>query len=434
VVRDERGLAVLAGEHDESELVVEMRRFDESSTLAARLRDGNVSDDDVRRLARRLADFHDAAGRAPAGCFGPAQVAATVGENFSTLLEHADAVGPGLLAAGHRFAVAFLHARRGELASRSDAGRVRDCHGDLRAEHVIYRDDGVEVFDPVEFDPGLRLIDVAADLAFLIMELAEAGRDELGRALVDEYRRAGGDAGGDSLLAFYAAYRAWVRAKVACARADELPPGARRDRELEHAARLAEVARRFAWRSRLPAVLVVCGPSATGKTSLAAAAGRASGLPRLSSDVVRKELVGLGPADQAPASAYSEDMSLRTYDELGRRASAAVADGGALVDATFRRSADRAAFAAAYAGPEPLFVECRAASAVVAERARRRARDPHDASDATPAIAAEQLAGFEPLDEIAPERHLILRTDGGPDDALDRLEAALDAQLGTLGR
>ena len=59
------------------------------------------------------------------------------------------------------------------------------------------------------------------------MELAEAGRADLATALVDEYRAAGGDDGGDALLGFYAAYRAWVRAKVACLRAGELPGGER---------------------------------------------------------------------------------------------------------------------------------------------------------------------------------------------------------------
>jgi aminoglycoside phosphotransferase family enzyme len=42
---------------------------------------------------------------------------------------------------------------------------VRDCHGDLRAEHVVFGEHGVEVFDCVEFSPALREIDVAADLA-----------------------------------------------------------------------------------------------------------------------------------------------------------------------------------------------------------------------------------------------------------------------------
>ena len=80
--------------------------------------------------------------------------------------------------------------------------------------------------DAIEFDPGLRRIDVGLDLAFLVMELHAAERPDLADALVEGYRDAGGDPGDDRLLAFFAAYRARVRAKVALIRAAQLPAGA----------------------------------------------------------------------------------------------------------------------------------------------------------------------------------------------------------------
>ena len=177
--------------------------------------------------------------RRPGG-FDAGAVAATVSENFGTLLPYADALGARELAAAHRFAVAFLHARHEQLEDRATRGFVRDCHGDLRAEHVILEGDSVEVFDPVEFDPALRRIDVSADLAFLVMDLVAAGADDLAGTLISEYESAGGDHGGRSLLFFYAAYRAWVRAKVACLRAGELAP-AERARPLTEARHFAEL-------------------------------------------------------------------------------------------------------------------------------------------------------------------------------------------------
>ena len=74
--------------------------------------------------------------------------------------------------------------------------------------------------------PALRRIDVAADLAFPLMELHEAARADLADALVRAYRAAGGDPGSDALLAFFAAYRAEVRAKVALLRAEQRGPAA----------------------------------------------------------------------------------------------------------------------------------------------------------------------------------------------------------------
>jgi len=417
----------LLGEPGErgDEHVVEMRRFDERSTLAARLGRGDADRALVRAVARRIAGFHSAAEPAPAGSFDAGTVAATVSENFGTLLPYGDAVGARELAAAHRFAVAFLHARHEQLEDRVTRGLVRDCHGDLRAEHVIVTNGAVEVFDPLEFDEELRRIDVSADLAFLVMDLIVAGADTLAAELIAEYESAGGDHGGRQLLFFYAAYRAWVRAKVACLRAGELPPGERAV-ALAEARRFAEIGRRLAWRVRLPLMLVICGASATGKTHLAEALASLSGLPRLSSDVVRKELAGLDRTARAPEAVYSEDVSVRTYRELGARAAAAA--NGAIVDATFRRRGHRAAFAGAFGG-QALFIECTAPAKVVAERAARRELDPARVSDATPAIAARQRAEFEPLDEVAPEAHLPLRTDRPLAELVGALEDWLDLRF-----
>ena len=106
------------------------------------------------------------------------------------------------------------------------------------------------------------------------------------------------------------------------------------------------------------------------------------------------------------------------------------------MDATFRRRIHREAFAAGYggAGPAPIFVECRAPAAVVAERADRRLRDPGQASDATAEIAARQLAEFAPLDEVDADRHVIVRTDREVRETIDEIEAALDARLARSGR
>jgi len=425
VVRSDGGWAWGASGEPGEEHVVEMRRFDESRTLAALVGRGEADAALMRSVARHVATFHQTAEPAPPGSFDAGAVLATVSENFGTLLPYADALGARELAAAHRFAVAFLHARHEQLEDRATRGFVRDCHGDLRAEHVILEGDSVEVFDPVEFDPALRRIDVSADLAFLAMDLVAAGADDLAGTLISEYESVGGDHGGRSLLFFYAAYRAWVRAKVACLRAGELAP-AERARPLTEARHFAELARRLAWRARDRPVIVICGASATGKTYLAERVASVSGVPRISSDVVRKQLAGLAPEQRAPESEYSEEMSVRTYRELGARA--AGESHGAIVDATFRRSAHRAAFAEAFDG-QALFVECLAPAAVVAERAARRELDPKRVSDATAEIAALQRAEFEPLDEVTPGAHLALRTDRPVDELLAELEAWLDARL-----
>ena len=195
IVRDDDGFALAGPDADHAcEYVVELARFDADSTLAHALDRGTAHAVDMQSLGELLARFH--AGREPVlrGSWEPPQVAASVSENFHTLLGLRSAIGESPLWAGHRFAAAFLHARHELFASRVARGHVRECHGDLRAEHVILGPE-IQIFDPVESDPGLRLIDVSADVAFLVMDLESAGRHDFSSELLIAYRRAGGDPG-----------------------------------------------------------------------------------------------------------------------------------------------------------------------------------------------------------------------------------------------
>ena len=420
------------------EYAVAMRRFDEHLTLAGLLDDDRARLEDLRAVGILLADFHSSSSVPADAQSWPRRFKETCAENFTTLTELSP---PGLhrqrVAAGRRFTSAFLRAWDGVLRERSAEGRVRDCHGDLRAEHVLLGEPrGLEVFDCVEFDPQLREIDVAADLAFLVMELAAAHREDLAAALLTGYRDAGGDPGPDRLLEFFAAYRAWVRAKVHALRARELESEHRhRSSEDARVQRLSALARRLAWRARGPQVLLVCGPAASGKSFLAEHLASSVGLAHLDSDEVRKGLLGVEATARAPDSAYAEAENERTYGELGRRARALLNAGRSVaVSATFRLRADRASFRAALgdAGIAPLFVECGAPVDVLRQRAQRRLLEARAESDAGPDLAARQAADFE-LGEVPQSRCLRLTTDRPVEEVADELESFLDVRLAAEG-
>src|SRR6185437_11740127 len=168
---------------------------------------------------------------------------------------------------------------------------VRDGHGDLRAEHVLLTAGDVVVVDCIEFEPQLRQIDVAADLAFLVMDLHTSGRRDLAASLVGAYRAAGGDTGDDALVAWLASYRALVRAKVMLLRAAQ-QSSEESGRSRAMADRLLGVAELLVWQARGPVTVAVGGLSASGKTTLAKALARRAGLPYLSSDLTRKAAAG----------------------------------------------------------------------------------------------------------------------------------------------
>ena len=433
VITTANGVALApAGAADAIDHVVEMRRFDEARTLAALVSHGGVYFPALAAVGRRLAEFH-ADADAPDSAHATSALHAAFAENVDTLLacspDHEFTCQVTALA---RFTEAFFATRRSELEARAAGGRVRDGHGDLRAEHVLL-EHGVEVVDCLEFDPALRIVDVGCDLAFLLMDLEALGSPAAARAVLDGYRGAGGDPGDDALLAFFSVYRALVRAKVALVRAGQ---SADRARLIEYARTRIVLAERFAWRARQPGLVIIAGLSATGKTRLASALATRSGLRHLNSDPVRKRLLGLAPAARAGAAAYGESFNRRTYAALARLARDELDHGrGVLVDATFRHPADRAAFVDELGGlPDAsLLVECRAPARVRLERARRRSGEAGAVSDADTEVVRLQSEDAGLLDELPPARHVTLRTDRPPADVLDELAALIDARLARSG-
>lgn len=395
-----------ASSPDALDWVVEMRRIGPGQTLAEQLPSDTP---DVERVAATIAKFHASAERTASAPPFEAQLTACVDELA--------AAARGPLAQRLRDAVVRLHEScLAELMQRHETGLVRECHGDLRAEHVVMGD-RIEIFDCIEFDPRLREIDVGADLSFLAMDLERLGRRDAAERLIRAYRAEGGDPGSPRLVALFCAYRACVRALVASieGRHDET-----------HG--LIRLAWHFVWRAQLPLVLAVCGPAAAGKTTLAAEIAELAGIPHLNSDVTRKRLAGVPLEVRGEESIYSDEMTRLVYQRLGNDASDAAE--GAVVDATFRRARDRSAFMAALAPILPVFVECRAPRSVIAERARLRSRAPERVSDADAPRALGQHRDFEPLAEIPLDQRIRVSTN----QRLDLVAADVEAKLSERAR
>lgn len=379
VVESEDGsVQLVAGmREDATDFAVEMRRFDEARTLQSRLLDGRLTGRQLDRTAERIAAYHAAApGLAVDGC---ARFAARVHDDLDDLGEPAD--GPR-----RRYVRAALRRRGAELDARARAGLVRDGHGDLRAEHVVL-DGPPLIVDRLEFDPGLRACDTGSDLAFLTMDLERLGAPAAARRLVRAYRRAGGRPASPSLQALFAWQRVLVRVKVARLTGDDRAGAA-----------LEALEAAFAWRERLTEVVIVAGPPASGKSTLASLLGRATGRSVVSTDVVRKALHGVAATARLGPAAYSDAATCAVYDEVGRRAAAEIAyRDGVIIDATARSPSLRHRLLAHLDGAEPpLVLVCEAPVAVLVARAGHRVAAGGQVSDAGPAVVAAIATSFEP--------------------------------------
>src|SRR4051794_35136003 len=147
---------------------------------------------------------------------------------------------------------------------------------------------------------------------------------------------------------------------------------------------------------RPPRLVAIGGLSGTGKSTLAsaieAALGPVPGARVLRSDVLRKLLFGSPPESPLPAEAYTRDIAKRVYRDLCLGAVAALRAGyTAAIDAVALREDERRDFAAVAAETGARFTGLWLEAPADRLTARVQARI-GDASDASPAIVAQQLA------------------------------------------
>jgi aminoglycoside phosphotransferase family enzyme/predicted kinase len=393
------------------ESAVRMRRLPDGGMLPALLARGSVDERLIARIARTLAQFHAAAATGPG--VDEWGTAAAVRANWAENFAQSDrfvgrSLAPAILAVVRNYVGHYLDQHLALLNRRVAAGRVRDGHGDLHSGNICVEGRRLHLFDCIEFSPRYRCADVAAEVAFLAMDLDRHGRADLGATFADAYARMTGDEELPDLLDFYKCYRAWVRGKVLSLRLDQpgLSPGDAAAVRAE-AAGYFDLAWSYAGGLPQPTLLLVVGASATGKTSLARALAGRLGLIHLSSDLVRKELAGHRPTDRRRDSfgkgLYSAARTRRTYAALRRRAAHWLDRGRSVVlDATFGQAAERAAIRrlAARRGVRLIVLHCQADDATIRARLAAREHDPLTASDARLELWPALRRAYTPPDEI----------------------------------
>lgn len=394
------------------EYAVRMRRFDPAQTLDRLARDGAIDPGHIDRLAATIARFHADADRV-VGSASPDDVRHWVDDNFSFMRDRvqsaADRARLDVIVA---WSAAELHAQSARIAARSAQGFVREGHGDLHLGNIVMLDGEPVPFDAIEFNAGLRRIDVVNDIAFTFMDLLDHGLPALAWRLIGAYVEHTGDYDGLALLRFYAVYRALVRAKIALIR-EQQPHVARHLRLHEHRsfAHYLALAERLTT-SRARELVVMCGLSGSGKSTVARHLAETMPAIRVRSDVERKRLFGLAPTARSDGSIYGEDANRATYARLAEVARIVVDAGLAVVvDAAFLRRDERIAFRALAEalGARFTLLVCEAPLEVLRARVAARAAQGSDASEAGVDVLERQLGWWQPLGED--ERAAAVRCD-----------------------
>ena len=417
-IRDNGGVVSIGGRGTTIDVAVKMVRLPAERMMRSMLARGEVTPAHVEGIATLLAGFHANAETGPEiqRLKSLEGVTFNCEENFAQTAPYVGRMLDAGTAAFTATSTRLYLARHAELFRRRAAqGRVRDGHGDLHLDSICLTDP-VRIFDCIEFNDRFRYADVAEEVAFLAMDLEHNGHADLATAFVDAYVEASGDSELLALIDFYKCYRAFVRAKVNSFQSDD--PGLGAERRAEIAATAASYfrrARHYAERFNPQRLIVTCGLTGTGKSTLARKLASQFSLEVIRSDVVRKELLGLAPNDRRHvpfgAGEYAATTTETTYATMLDRARDLLGCGHSVVlDGCFIQRSQRsgAIELSASTGVPLLVLECRADEATVRSRLERRRANPQAVSDGRWEIYRGQLEQFEPPDEIDQHGRIVL--------------------------
>lgn len=402
------------------EYAVLMKKLPSEKMMDRLLAQGKVSAATLQRLASKIASFHkQAKSDEEISAYGQLQVIQqNIEENFVQTEKYVGTcLPPNSFQEIKENTYRFLENKKNLFKQRITSGMIRDGHGDLHLQHICLTDE-ILIFDCIEFNDRFRYGDVAADIAFLLMDLDYHGFPMLSAELAAYYLRDTKDWPLYLLLNFYKSYRAYVRGKVTSFRLEEKeisPP--EKESILKEAQRYFSLAHYYAQKLNVPNIFLMGGLIGTGKSTVARALGNLFHWPVLSSDVIRKELANLPPQTRClenfQQGIYAPDFSQRTYQTLYAQAEQILRAGNSvIIDASFNKKKYRAMGMelASKIGANIFFLECTCPAEEIKKRLARRASDIQEPSDGRWEIFADLKRDFEEVVELPSSSHLVLDT------------------------
>lgn len=390
--------ARLGGDRRVIGYAVRMRRFGDGCLFSDLVSENRLGNDAIERAAERVAAFHQSIpALAPRREYGSVPLFKS---QLSAALDGLESAGVRVPSAIGAWCDSELGRLADDIEERRRQGFVRECHGDLHLDNLVQTGRNVLVFDCIAFSESLRWIDVANDVAFLVMDLQAHGRPDLAARFLNRWLFLTGDFSGLRVLRFYVVYRALVRTLVETlkARGNNSAQGARR---YLHCAMEAI-------QPRHPLLLLCHGFSGSGKSVASAELAPFIGAVRISSDTERKRHRPFQAAEGEPLPriAYTRAAMDAHYNTL-RTLARQVIEGGysVIVDASFLRNDHRRSFfelADALSVPA-LILDFHASTTSLFRRISERKVDPHKLTDADEQVLVKQLANEDPLlpDECA---------------------------------
>ncbi len=401
------------------EYAVKMKKLPHERLLINLIPRGKIDTSVINALSRKLVDFHS---KAETGgeiniIGGLETVIENHEENFKQTKPYIDITIPR-----HKFhliksySYGFLREKQTLFQKRLQEHKIKECHGDLRLEHICILNEAIMIFDCIEFNKRFRYIDVAADVAYLSMDFDYVGHPEYAKALAKSYIDYSKDEEINTLLNFYKCYYAFTQGKVVSFRSDDQETSEKnQSRILEKATTYFDLAYTYAARLETPTLIIMSGLTGTGKSSIVSKAASYLGAQVIRSDAIRKEFVNIPKSEhrfeEYKQGIYANEITEKIYQKALQIAANILKKGySVIIDASFkkRKYRNQAYETALNLNTDFFVIECTCPSDIVRKRLDWRLQDSTEISNGHWEIYKKQKMEFEQLDELSKKHHIIL--------------------------
>jgi aminoglycoside phosphotransferase family enzyme len=194
------------------EYVVAMRRLPAEQMLDVVLNHRPITPPERHALVRMILQFHESASVfAVAGDDYLVHLRRYVDAHHELLARRRYGLPAELLGALRVLQLRVLNRRDAAFRRRAEGGFIRECHGDLRPEHICLAEPPCAI-DRLEFSRSLRTMDVIEEWALLCFECIRLGHTEFADTLAGA--ALGGGEPGAEVWPFYLSKRALAKAKL----------------------------------------------------------------------------------------------------------------------------------------------------------------------------------------------------------------------------
>lgn len=215
----------LEGSGEIVEYAVKMRQFPQSALLSDQFERGLIDEEKIRQLATVVAQFHSKTEVSDhIRTYGTIPVIRqSIDENYDQSVDFVgSATEPQALKPQTQkqfdetkaYTDRFFETQQALFQKRLDQDRIRACHGDLHLGNICEWESQIYLFDCIEFNEPFRFVDTMYDVAYIVMDLELAGREDLSKIFLNQYVEETGDYEGLEILPLYVSRQSYVRAKV----------------------------------------------------------------------------------------------------------------------------------------------------------------------------------------------------------------------------